>query len=63
MPRIAIRLPALLVEGIPQVPMNAEFHSVAACPWDAFEAVAPLSFCYSLFESIYKSKFVEVKYR
>lgn len=29
-PWIAIRLPALLVEGIPQAPMNAEFHSAAA---------------------------------
>lgn len=33
---IAIRLPALLVEGIPQAPMNAEFHSAAARPLDAF---------------------------
>lgn len=29
-PWIAIRLQALLVEGIPQAPMNAEFHSAAA---------------------------------
>ena len=29
-PWIAIRLPVLLVEGIPQAPMNAEFHSAAA---------------------------------
>lgn len=35
-PWIAIRLPALLVEGIPQAPMNAEFHSAAARPLDAF---------------------------
>lgn len=35
-PWIAIRLPALLVEGIPQAPMNAEFHSAAARPMDAF---------------------------
>jgi len=35
-PWIAIRLPALLVEGIPQAPMNAEFHSAAARPTDAF---------------------------
>ena len=28
-PWIAIRLPALLVVGIPQAPMNAEFHSAA----------------------------------
>ena len=34
---IAIRLPALLVEGIPQAPMNAEFHSAAARPMDAFD--------------------------
>lgn len=34
-PWIAIRLPALLVEGIPQAPMNAEFHSAAARPMDA----------------------------
>ena len=27
----------LLVEGIPQAPMNAEFHSAAARPMDAFE--------------------------
>lgn len=27
---IAIQLPALLVEGISQAPMNAEFHSAAA---------------------------------
>ena len=33
---IATRLPALLVEGIPQAPMNAEFHSAAARPLDAF---------------------------
>lgn len=36
-PWIAIRLPALLVEGIPQAPMNAEFHSAAARPMDAFD--------------------------
>lgn len=36
-PWIAIRLPALLVEGIPQAPMNAKFHSVAARPMDAFD--------------------------
>ena len=35
-PWIAIWLPALLVEGIPQAPMNAEFHSAAARPLDAF---------------------------
>ena len=34
-PWIAIRLPALLVEGVPQAPMNAEFHSAAARPMDA----------------------------
>ena len=34
---IAIRLPALLVEGIPQAPMNVEFHSAAARPMDAFD--------------------------
>ena len=34
-PWIAIRLPALLVEGFPQAPMNAEFHSAAARPLDA----------------------------
>ena len=34
-PWIAIRLPVLLVEGIPQAPMNAEFHSAAARPMDA----------------------------
>ena len=33
---IAIRLPALLVEGVPQAPMNAEFYSAAARPLDAF---------------------------
>ena len=36
-PWIAIRLQALLVEGIPQAPMNAEFHSAAARPMDAFD--------------------------
>lgn len=36
-PWIAIRLPALLVEGIPQAPMNAEFYSAAARPMDAFD--------------------------
>ena len=36
-PWIAIRLPALLVEGIPQAPMNAEYHSAAARPMDAFD--------------------------
>ena len=36
-PWIAIRLPALLVEGVPQAPMNAEFHSAAARPLDAFD--------------------------
>lgn len=35
-PWIAILLPALLVVGIPQAPMNAEFHSAAARPLDAF---------------------------
>ena len=35
-PWIAIRLPALLVEGIPQAPMNAEFHSAAARSVNAF---------------------------
>lgn len=35
-PWIAIWLPALLVEGIPQAPMNAEFYSAAARPLDAF---------------------------
>ena len=34
-PWIAIRLPALLVEGFPQAPLNAEFHSAAARPLDA----------------------------
>ena len=34
-PWIAIWLPALLVVGIPQAPMNAEFHSAAARPLDA----------------------------
>ena len=34
-PWIAIRLPALLVGGFPQAPMNAEFHSAAARPMDA----------------------------
>ena len=34
-PWIAIWFPALLVEGIPQAPMNAEFHSAAARPMDA----------------------------
>ena len=36
-PWIAIRLQALLVEGIPQAPMNAEFYSAAARPMDAFD--------------------------
>ena len=36
-PWIAIWFPALLVEGIPQAPMNAEFHSAAARPMDAFD--------------------------
>ena len=36
-PWIAIRLPALLVEGIPQAPMNAEFHSAAARPMDTLD--------------------------
>ena len=36
-PWIAIRLPVLLVEGIPQAPMNAEFHSAAARPKDVFD--------------------------
>lgn len=35
-PWIAIRLPALLVEGIPQAPMNAEFHSAAVRSVNAF---------------------------
>ena len=35
-PWIAIRLQALLVEGIPQAPMNAEFYSAAARPVNAF---------------------------
>ena len=35
-PWIAIWFPALLVEGIPQAPMNAEFHSAAARPMDAY---------------------------
>lgn len=39
MPRIAIRLPALLVEGVPQAPMNAEFHSAAARSANAFCAL------------------------
>ena len=36
-PWIAIWFPALLVEGIPQAPMNAEFYSAAARPMDAFD--------------------------
>ena len=37
-----MRLPALLVEGVPQAPMNAEFHSAAARPMDASDH-APLT--------------------
>lgn len=36
-PWIAIWFPALLVEGIPQAPMNAEFHSAAARSTNAFD--------------------------
>ena len=35
-PWIAIWFPALLVEGIPQAPMNAEFHSAAVRSVNAF---------------------------
>ena len=42
---IAIRLPALLVEGIPQAPMNAEFHSAATRPIDAFSYTQRKSEC------------------
>lgn len=35
--RIAIRLPALLVEGIPQAPLNAEFYSAAARSANAYD--------------------------
>ena len=43
-PWIAIRLPALLVEGIPQAPLNTEFHSVAARSANAFLSVPYVPF-------------------
>ena len=36
MPRDSHGSLALLVEGIPQAPINAEFYSAAARPMDAF---------------------------
>ena len=40
---MAIRLPALFVEGIPQASMNAEFHSAAARLMDAFSHAPNIS--------------------
>ena len=37
MPLDSIRLPALLVEGIPQAPMKRRIHSAAARPMDTLD--------------------------
>ena len=61
-PWIAIRLPALLVEGIPQAPMNAEFHSAATRPMDAFvHDQLTAGRCLFLFAWILKSRKIEAE--